>query len=69
MLRIVRAKGGVITLQEIYRKMEHHPLVTPDHRELWGGQPKFHHWVRSYLAKLKKSGEIRRVGRGRYVAN
>ena len=48
-LRIVRAKDGPITLQEIYQAMECHPLVTPYHKEPWGGQPRFHHWVRSYL--------------------
>ena len=38
-LRIVRAKNGVISLQEIYEEIESHQLVTPHHKELWGGQP------------------------------
>lgn len=68
-LRIVRAKNGVIALQEIYRKMEHHPLVTSHHRNTWGGQPNYHHWVRSVLAKLRNRGDVQRVGRGRYISN
>ena len=68
-LRIVRAKNGEISLQEIYREMEHNQLVTPHHKELWGGQPNYHHWVRSRLAKLKESGAVRRVRRGIYVSN
>ncbi len=68
-LRIVRAKDGPITLQEIYQAMECHPLVTPYHKEPWGGQPRFHHWVRSYLARLKKRGDVRHVGPGRYISN
>ena len=44
-------------------------LVTPHHKELWGGQPNYHHWVRSTLARLGHRGAIRRVGRRRYVSN
>ena len=68
-LRIVRAKNGEISLQEIYREMEHNQLVTSHHKELWAGQPNYHHWVRSTLARLGHRGAIRRVGRGRYVSN
>ena len=68
-LRIVKANKEVTSLQEIYREMENHPLVTPHHRELWGGQPNYHHWIRSVLAKLRKRGAIQRVGRGRYISN
>lgn len=68
-LAIIRGKGGPITVQEIYREIERHPLVKTRHRESWGGQPNFHHWVRSYLAKLKKRRDIRHIGRGLYVAN
>ena len=68
-LRIVRAKSGAISLQEIYREMEHHPLVTSHHRELWVGQPNYHHWVRSVLAKLRSRGTVQRVGRGLYISN
>ena len=67
--RIVRAKGTEISLQEIYQAMEGHPLVTPHHRELWGHQPNYHHWVRSALAKLSRRGEVCRVGRGLYMSN
>ena len=68
-LRIVRAKEGDISLQEIYRAIESHPLVTPYHKELWDRQPRYHHWVRSELAKVCKRGAIRHVGRGLYTSN
>ena len=68
-LRIVRAKNGEILLQEIYEEMEPHQLVTLHHKALWGGQPNYHHWVRSTLARLGHRGAIRRVGRRRYVSN
>ena len=68
-LRVVVTNKGAISLQDIYRKMESHPLMTPHHRELWHGQPNYHHWIRSALAKLKKRGAIQRVGRGLYISN
>ena len=68
-LRIVRAKNGVISLQEIYEEIESHQVVTPHHKELWGGQPNYHHSVRSVLAQLKHRGAVRHVGRGLYVSN
>ena len=68
-LRIVRNYEGPIALQEIYRQMENHPLVTPHHRELWRGQPNYHHWIRSLLAKLKDRGAIQHVGRSLYNSN
>ena len=69
MLRIVETNKGAISLQEIYRKMESHPLVTPYHREQWGNQPNYHYWIRSALARLKNRGAIQRVGRGLYISN
>ena len=65
-LRIVRGKNGVISVQEICQAIERHPLVTPHHLELWKGQPNYHHSVRSTLARLKGRGEVRHVGRGLY---
>ena len=68
-LQIVRAENGAISLQDIYRAMEHHPLVTPHHRDSWGGQPNYHHWIRSALAKLCNRGLVQRAGRGLYISN
>ena len=65
-LRIVEARAGPITVQEVCQEMERHPLVTPHHRELWGHQPRYHHWVRSTLGRLKKEGRVRHVGRSLY---
>ena len=76
-LRIVRAKNGEIELQEIYREMEGHPLVTPYQKKPWkNGQPRYQNAIRSRLAKLKERGAVRqphernnRVRRGIYVSN
>ena len=68
-LRIVRAENGTISLQDIYQAMERHPLVTPHHRDAWGGQPNYHHWIRSALARLCNRGVVRRVGRGLYTSS
>ncbi|MCY4396805.1 MAG: hypothetical protein OXC10_16895 [Rhodospirillaceae bacterium] len=65
-LRIVRAKAGPILAREIYQEMERHPLVTPHHREIWGSQPRYHHWIRSALARLKNDRKVRHVGRSLY---
>ena len=68
-LRIVKTNKGAISLQEIYRKLESHPLVTPYHRELWTKQPYYHHWIRAALGKLKNRGAIQHVGLGLYISN
>lgn len=60
-LRIVRASDDSLSLREIYRAMEHHPLVTAHHKDLWGSQPNYHHWIRSELKKLKDRGKVRHV--------
>ena len=69
--------GPVKAIREATPQARHHftladqvnQLVTPHHKELWGGQPNYHHWVRSTLARLGHRGAIRRVGRRRYVSN
>ena len=68
-LRIVRATAGPISLRDIYQEMERHPLVTPHHRKNWGSQPRYHHWVRSALARLKNDGKVSHVGRSLYEAS
>ena len=71
-LRIVRAKAGVISLPEIYQEMEQHPLVTPRHRELWdNGQPRYQCAIRRRLTTLCRRSEVRNVnvGRGLYTSN
>ena len=68
-LRVVRSRNGAISVQEICASMDCHPIVQPHHRELWGGQPNLDHWVRSALARLKRRGAIRHVGRALYISN
>jgi hypothetical protein len=50
-------------LQDIYVEIGRFPIVTAHHRETWGSQPNFHHWVRSALNRLKHSGHVEHVGR------
>ena len=70
-LQIVRAKNGVISVQEIYSEMVLLPLVTPYHREPWkkGGQPRYQCTIRRCLTTLCRRGEVRRVGHGLYRRN
>ena len=69
-LRIVRAKPGVISLPEIYQEMEQHPLVTAHHKKPWTDDtPNYKHWIRSELKRLKDRGRIRHVGRSLYTSN
>ena len=68
-LRIVRSRETATSVQEICAAMDGHQLVQPHHRELWAGQPNRDHWVRSTLARLKKRGLVRHVGRALYISN
>ena len=54
------------TLTEIYKEVVKLPIVTTHHLEDWGGQPNYHHWVRSAIARIKKKREIKRVKRSTY---
>ena len=68
-LRIVKAKSGVISLQELYREMEHHPVGYISSQGFMGGQPTIIigsglPWPSSGVAE-----RVQRVGRGLYIAN
>ena len=54
-LGIVRAKDGPVTLQEIYREIERHPLVKPRHTESWSGLElsRFHGRLISVVERLR----------------
>lgn len=66
-LRIVRTSARPLSLSEIYREMECHPLVTAHHKEPWkDGVPNHHHAIRRRLTDLCRCGDVRRVGRGLY---
>jgi Ribbon-helix-helix protein, copG family len=53
-------------LSEIYSAVERLPILKERHRNHWGSQPNYHHWIRSELAKLCRKGKIRRIGRSTY---
>jgi hypothetical protein len=49
-------------LQDLYAQIGELPIVSAHHRDTWGCQPNFHHWVRSTLNRLRKAGRVERVG-------
>lgn len=53
-------------LSEIYSEIAKLPIVTRHHRDTWGGQPNYHHFVRSELAKLARRGIVEHVARSTY---
>ena len=68
-IQIMRDLGGEeIQLQEIYRGMRGHPIVTSDHLNPWkpGGQPKYQCWIRRYLTDLVREDVVKRTGTGVY---
>ena len=69
-LKVLKSRAAPMLLQEIYKAMEGHPLVTLYHKQLWGGQPKYHHWIhRSTIARLKGRGTVSRVGQSLHTSN
>lgn len=68
-LQLLRQEiGKQITLQDIYLKFSHHPLVTDQHVKPWrpGLQPKYHCWIRRYLSTLVNEGKIKRTKKATY---
>lgn len=53
-------------LQEIYAEIAKRPIVTPHHLDDWHGQPNYHHWVRSAIARLKRQGRVAHVATAKY---
>ena len=66
---VLQRQGTVMSLKEIYGAMECHPIVTSHHKESWGSQPNYHHWIRSSLARLKRRGKVQHVRRSLYASN
>lgn len=69
-LQLVDEKSEEITLQELYKAIVTHPLVTPYHQEPWkpGRQPRYQCWARRCLSNLVRRGVVRRVGKGIYAS-
>jgi len=68
-IEAIRSRGGKgIHLQDIYKEMVHHPLVTHYHKEPWkpGGQPRYQNQIRRRLTSLKRKGTVVRIVRGIY---
>ena len=68
-MRVINAQRGPISLQDIYKALESHPLVTAHLREFSFSQPNFHHWTRSAIVRLKKRGLVQHVGYALYNSN
>ena len=68
-LDVLQRQGTVMSLKEIYEAMECRPIVTSHHKETWGNQPNYHHWIRSTLASLKRHGKVQHVGKSLYASN
>jgi len=54
------------TLKELYAAIERLSIVQEHHRDYWGSQPNYHHWIRSELAKLGEKGIVKHVRRSTY---
>jgi len=69
-LRIIKAKGGQATTQEIYSELESGKFLTLTADDLrvtiYGGRPAYQHQVRSHLSNLRQSGDLKWVSRGKY---
>jgi hypothetical protein len=58
--------GDLVDLQRIYQGMEKYRELTKEEQEIEYGQPRYTHYVRSCLAKLKKFKIVNQKGRGMY---
>lgn len=65
-LETIRDLGGEGCLEDIYIKIKKYVSITPELQKFWGNQPYYHHYVRSIIAKLKKSGELKHIDMGVY---
>lgn len=67
-LRSVNLQSGATDLQDIYRTVGRFVPLSSGHLAptRWGGRPAYHHQVRSHVTNLCQSGDLVRVGRGRY---
>jgi len=67
---IQKRKGGEITLQELYKGVSRHPIVTDELRRPWkNGQPLYQCYIRSSLPRLKSKGLIANPRRAVYKSN
>ena len=67
-LRSVNLREGEADLQGIYQTVGRFVALSSEHLTptRWGGRPAYHHQVRSHVTNLCQSGDLVRVGRGRY---
>lgn len=66
---IIKQARTTISLNEIYKAIETHSIVTHYHRQPWkpGGQPRYQCWTRRCLTNLISKKSIKRVGRALYL--
>ena len=66
MLQTIESLGGQANLQEIYKEVSNFRRLTERDLTKWGRQPMYHHYIRSIIAKLCKSGKLLPISRGFY---
>ena len=68
-LQVLEQHGGKpVRLQDIYRELWNHPLVTDRHRQPWraGLQHREGCWIRRCLTTLVREGKAERTGTATY---
>ena len=58
--------GGVADLQEIYSWVESSDWLGEQDKIDWHGRPMYQHSLRACISKMRESGELEWVSRGRY---
>jgi len=66
--RSVMSLDGEADLQDIYNKLPDFIELTGLHLKITWDRPAYHHIVRSYITPMCRKGLLRRVARGRYMA-
>jgi len=65
-LETIESLGGQASLQQIYEQIPNFKRLTEKDLTEWGHQPMYHHYIRSIIAKLCKSGKLLPISRGFY---
>jgi len=65
-LETIESLGGQASLQQIYEQISNFKRLTEKDLTEWGHQPMYHHYIRSIIAKLCKSGKLLPISRGFY---
>lgn len=56
-----------LEIEDVCREFQDYYEIKDSQREMAYDQPKFYNEIRSIIAKLVETGEIKRLGRNRYI--